>query len=65
MIDGRDKCPGTTGPVENAGCPDTDGDGDGVVDRLDNCPDEKGSPENSGCAVKQLVDVTKNLPKKK
>src|ERR1043165_3762114 len=27
VLDGKDKCPRTTGPVENNGCPDTDGDG--------------------------------------
>ena len=46
------------GPPENHGCPDTDRDGDGVVDRLDNCPDEEGVPENHGCKKKQLVVLT-------
>nr|MCU0702198.1 hypothetical protein [Myxococcaceae bacterium] len=30
-----DKCPDQAGPKENGGCPDTDKDGDGTVDRLD------------------------------
>ena len=42
------------------GLPHTDGDGDGVVDRLDNCPEEKGTDKNQGCKAKQLVVITKN-----
>ncbi|HEY5928173.1 MAG TPA: OmpA family protein, partial [Kofleriaceae bacterium] len=60
VIDGKDKCPATQGPVENNGCADTDKDGDGIVDRLDNCPDEKGTEKNRGCKAKQLVVITKN-----
>lgn len=52
VLDAKDKCPGTTGPVENTGC--------GVVDRLDNCPEEKGTDKNQGCKAKQLVVITKN-----
>ncbi len=60
VLDAKDKCPGTQGPVENNGCPDTDNDGDGIVDRLDNCPQEKGTEKNHGCKTKQLVVITKN-----
>ena len=49
-----------TGPVENSGCPDTDADKDGIVDRLDNCPDEAGTEKNHGCKAKQLVVITKD-----
>ena len=44
--------------MANEGCPDTDGDGDGLVDRLDNCPKEPGTAENQGCPAKQLVSMT-------
>ena len=37
------------GPVENGGCPDTDRDGDGIIDRLDKCPDQFGVAEQQGC----------------
>jgi outer membrane protein OmpA-like peptidoglycan-associated protein len=60
VLDAKDKCPNTAGPVENGGCPDTDRDGDGIVDRLDNCPDEKGTEKNRGCKAKQLVVTTKD-----
>ena len=60
VLDAKDKCPGTQGPVENNGCADTDGDGDGIVDRLDNCPEEKGTEKNHGCKTKQLVVITKD-----
>ena len=45
------------GPAENGGCPDSDRDGDTVVDRLDNCPDEPGTVANHGCAQQQLVVI--------
>ncbi len=60
VLDGKDKCPGVTGPVDNWGCPDTDQDADGIVDRLDNCPAEKGTEKNHGCKAKQLVVITKD-----
>ena len=60
VLDAKDKCPGTQGPVENSGCPDTDADADGIVDRLDNCPQEKGTEKNHGCKKKQLVVITKD-----
>ena len=37
------------GSRENNGCPDKDGDGDGVVDRVDKCPDKAGPAERDGC----------------
>lgn len=57
-MDEVDRCPNVPGPVANQGCPDTDRDGDGVVDRLDNCPDEPGPAENQGCPERQLVRIT-------
>ena len=43
---------------ENRGCPDTDKDGDGVVDRLDNGPTEPGDQRNQGCKAPQKVVIT-------
>ncbi|ATB29720.1 kelch repeat-containing protein [Melittangium boletus] len=44
-----DRCPHERGSPENAGCPDRDSEGDGVVDRLDRCPNEPGVPSRQGC----------------
>ncbi len=49
MPDRLDKCPTVAGRKENAGCPDKDTDGDGVVDRMDKCPTVPGPAENAGC----------------
>jgi outer membrane protein OmpA-like peptidoglycan-associated protein len=57
VLDVNDQCPNQAGPVENAGCPIPDRDGDGVPDDVDNCPDEPGLPENKGCQQKQLVEI--------
>lgn len=39
LIGDVDECPEDTGPAENRGCPDVDGDGDTIVDREDACPE--------------------------
>ncbi|MBZ5700593.1 MAG: thrombospondin type 3 repeat-containing protein [Acidobacteriia bacterium] len=53
MPDVDDTCPLQPGPAANHGCPDTDRDKDGVVDRLDKCPDEPedldGFEDEDGC----------------
>ncbi|ACY16783.1 OmpA family protein [Haliangium ochraceum] len=52
LIGETDECPEESGPPENRGCPDTDADGDTIVDREDNCPtlptDGRGK---AGCPV--------------
>ncbi|HVS96539.1 MAG TPA: DUF5723 family protein, partial [Puia sp.] len=42
VIDSKDNCPDSAGPIALIGCPDRDGDG--VPDNQDKCPDVKGSP---------------------
>ena len=48
-----DRCPGTPGSLDAAGCPATlmppDRDGDGVPDGADWCPDVPGPEESRGC----------------
>jgi len=44
-------CPDKKGPPENNGCPYSDSDGDGVVDKEDRCPLTPGDPANFGCPV--------------
>lgn len=50
----QDRCPGLAEDVDrfedDDGCPDTDNDGDTVLDVADACPDEPGSPEAQGCS---------------
>ena len=67
MPDAADKCPNEAGPKENDGCPDKDGDGDGIIDRLDKCPtepetkngyqDEDGCPDTIPDRIKQFTGV--------
>lgn len=47
VIDSKDNCPDSAGPVALIGCPDRDGDG--VPDIKDKCPDVKGSANFQGC----------------
>ncbi|HUB59604.1 MAG TPA: DUF5723 family protein [Puia sp.] len=47
VVDSRDECPDSAGPVELKGCPDRDGDG--VPDIHDKCPDVPGSRNFQGC----------------
>jgi outer membrane protein OmpA-like peptidoglycan-associated protein len=55
LLTPTDECPQVAGPIENNGCPDTDRDEDGVVDRLDKCPANAESvPEREGCPLARL-----------
>jgi outer membrane protein OmpA-like peptidoglycan-associated protein len=47
VVDEKDACPDSAGPVALLGCPDRDGDG--VPNYKDKCPDVKGSPNFQGC----------------
>ena len=47
VVDEKDECPDSAGPIALIGCPDRDGDG--VPDKKDKCPDVKGSPKFQGC----------------
>lgn len=47
VVDEKDNCPDSAGPIALIGCPDRDGDG--VPDKDDKCPDVKGSPNFHGC----------------
>jgi outer membrane protein OmpA-like peptidoglycan-associated protein len=47
VVDEKDECPDSAGPIALIGCPDRDGDG--VADKHDKCPDVKGSPNFQGC----------------
>jgi outer membrane protein OmpA-like peptidoglycan-associated protein len=47
VVDSKDECPDSAGPVELKGCPDRDGDG--VPDIHDKCPNVKGSKNFQGC----------------
>jgi outer membrane protein OmpA-like peptidoglycan-associated protein len=47
VVDEKDECPDSAGPIALIGCPDRDGDG--VPDKKDKCPDVKGSPNFQGC----------------
>ncbi|HXB05832.1 MAG TPA: DUF5723 family protein [Puia sp.] len=47
VVDAKDECPDSAGPVKLIGCPDDDGDG--VPNYKDKCPGVKGSPNFQGC----------------
>jgi outer membrane protein OmpA-like peptidoglycan-associated protein len=47
VVDAKDECPDSAGPVKLIGCPDDDGDG--VPNNKDKCPGVKGSPNFQGC----------------
>jgi outer membrane protein OmpA-like peptidoglycan-associated protein len=47
VVDDRDACPDSAGPIALIGCPDSDGDG--VPNNKDKCPGVKGSPNFQGC----------------
>lgn len=50
VISEQDLCPETAGLLENRGCPDTDKDQDGWVDRVDECPTlASGERGRAGC----------------
>jgi OmpA-OmpF porin, OOP family len=55
VIGEGDRCPASAGPVENGGCPDTDQDSDGVVDRLDRCITHPAGPRGrEGCPLARI-----------
>ncbi|HLI93355.1 MAG TPA: OmpA family protein, partial [Puia sp.] len=47
VVDSKDECPDTAGPVALLGCPDRDGDG--IADIHDKCPTVPGSRNFQGC----------------
>jgi outer membrane protein OmpA-like peptidoglycan-associated protein len=47
VVDEKDACPDSAGPIALIGCPDSDGDG--VPNNKDKCPNVKGSPNFQGC----------------
>lgn len=47
VVDEKDECPDSAGPIKLIGCPDDDGDG--VPNKNDKCPGVKGSPNFQGC----------------
>jgi len=47
VVDEKDACPDSAGPIQLLGCPDSDGDG--VPNNKDKCPGVKGSPNFEGC----------------
>ncbi|GGB23184.1 DUF5723 family protein [Puia dinghuensis] len=47
VVDAKDECPDSAGPIKLIGCPDDDGDG--VPNYKDKCPHVKGSPNFQGC----------------
>ncbi|MBN9382009.1 MAG: OmpA family protein [Chitinophagaceae bacterium] len=47
VVDEKDACPDSAGPIQLLGCPDDDGDG--VPNNKDKCPGVKGSPNFEGC----------------
>ncbi len=49
VVDAKDECPDSAGPIALIGCPDRDGDG--VPNIKDKCPDVPGSPKYNGCPI--------------
>ncbi len=49
VVDAKDACPDSAGPIALIGCPDRDGDG--VPNFKDKCPDVPGSPKYNGCPI--------------
>ena len=49
VVDEKDACPDSAGPIALIGCPDRDGDG--VPNFKDKCPDVPGSPKYNGCPI--------------
>ncbi|HWB93943.1 MAG TPA: DUF5723 family protein [Puia sp.] len=47
VVDSKDQCPDSAGPIPLFGCPDNDGDG--VPNNKDKCPGVKGSVNFQGC----------------
>jgi outer membrane protein OmpA-like peptidoglycan-associated protein len=47
VVDSKDQCPDSAGPIPLYGCPDDDGDG--VPNNKDKCPGVKGSVNFQGC----------------
>jgi outer membrane protein OmpA-like peptidoglycan-associated protein len=47
VVDDKDPCPDSAGPIQLLGCPDSDGDG--VPNNKDKCPGVKGSVNFEGC----------------
>ena len=47
VVDAKDECPDSAGPIKLIGCPDDDGDG--VPNYKDKCPGVKGSINFQGC----------------
>lgn len=47
VVDSKDQCPDSAGPIPLFGCPDDDGDG--VPNNKDKCPGVKGSVNFQGC----------------
>jgi outer membrane protein OmpA-like peptidoglycan-associated protein len=47
VVDDKDPCPDSAGPIQLLGCPDDDGDM--VPNNKDKCPGVKGSPNFEGC----------------
>jgi len=49
VVDEKDECPDSAGPIALIGCPDKDGDG--VPNYKDKCPNVAGSPKYQGCPI--------------
>ena len=56
VVDAKDECPDSAGPVALLGCPDRDGDG--VPDIHDKCPDVPGSERTSRAVLPPIAMAT-------